>query len=98
MCLEHVFRRSLQESDTVVALAPNGSGNDACAWAFEAQPYSALAPHGSGTGAHEEAFKAQRTECTAACLLLLTLLRLPLPPADAVAAAAAYTLQKVMPS
>jgi hypothetical protein len=31
-------------------------------------------------------------------LLLLTLLRLPLPPADAVAAAAAYTLQKVMPS
>jgi hypothetical protein len=72
VCLEHVFRRSLRESDTTVALAPNGSGNgvtvalapngsgnDACAWAFEAQPYSALAPHGSGTGAHDGAFKAQ---------------------------------------
>jgi hypothetical protein len=42
-----------------VALAPNGSGNDACAWAFEAQPCSALAPHGSGTGAHDGAFEVQ---------------------------------------
>ena len=81
VCLEHVFRRSLRESDitvalapngsgngVTVALAPNGSGNDACTWAFEAQPYSALAPNGSGTGVHEGAFKAlaYRVHC---CLL-----------------------------
>jgi hypothetical protein len=42
--------------------------------------------------------RPNRTVCTAACLLLLTLLRLPLPLADAVAAAVAFTLQKVMPS
>ena len=59
VCLEHVFRRSLRASDITVALAPNGSGNDACAWAFEAQHCCALAPHGSGTGAHDGAFKAQ---------------------------------------
>jgi hypothetical protein len=36
--------------------------------------------------------------CIAACLLLLTLLRLPLPHADAVAAVVVFALQKVMPS
>ena len=77
---------------------PSAAAHSAAAARAAADAVAAIRDSGLLAGLYDTCVASKRTECTAACLLLLTLLRLPLPPADAVAAAAAYTLQKVMPS